>query len=130
MNDAQHLADRYVSVWIEADPDRRRQAIAEIWRPDGQHYVDVREARGYDALEQRIVGSYERNIRDGRHRFRSAPGALGLRDLVVVPWEMMVADSERKVASGVYATQLLPFYDAQAVSLFGAFESLVYDMTG
>jgi hypothetical protein len=101
MNDAQHLADRYVSVWNEADPDRRRQAIAEIWRPDGQHYVDVREARGYDALEQRIVGSYERNIRDGRHRFRSAPGALGLRDLVVVPWEMMVADSERKVASGV-----------------------------
>src|ERR1700720_2206949 len=60
MNDAQYLADRYVSVWIEADPDRRRQAIAEIWRPDGQHYVDVREARGYDALEQRIVGSYER----------------------------------------------------------------------
>jgi hypothetical protein len=101
MNDAQHLADRYVSVWNEADPDRRRQAIAEIWRPDGQHYVDVREARGYDALEQRIVGSYERNIRDGRHRFRSAPGALGLRDLVVVPWEMMVADSERKVASGI-----------------------------
>ena len=101
MNDAQHLADRYVSVWNEADPDCRRQAIAEIWRPDGQHYVDVREARGYDALEQRIVGSYERNIRDGRHRFRSAPGALGLRDLVVVPWEMMVADSERKVASGV-----------------------------
>ena len=101
MNNAQHLADRYVSVWNESDPDRRRQAIAEIWRPDGQHYVDVREARGYDALEQRIVGSYERNIRDGRHRFRSAPGALCLRDLVVVPWEMMVADSERKVASGL-----------------------------
>ena len=101
MNDARHLADRYVSVWNEADPDRRRQAIAEIWRPDGQHYVDVREARGYDALEQRIVGSYERNIRDGRHRFRSAPGALGLRDMVVVRWEMMVADSERKVASGL-----------------------------
>ena len=46
MNDAQHLADRYVSVWNEADPERRRQAIAEIWRPDGQHYVDMREACG------------------------------------------------------------------------------------
>ena len=101
MNHAQHLADRYVSVWNEADPERRRQAIAEIWRPEGQHYVDEREAHGYEALEQRIVGSYERNIRDGRHRFRSAPGALGLRDLVVVRWEMMVADGERKVASGL-----------------------------
>ena len=35
-----------------------------------------------------------------------------------------------KQVAGVYATQLLPFYDAQAVSLFGAFESAVYDMTG
>ena len=35
-----------------------------------------------------------------------------------------------KQVAGVYATQLLPFYDAQAVSLFGAFESVVYDMTG
>jgi methyl acetate hydrolase len=35
-----------------------------------------------------------------------------------------------KQVAGVYTTQLLPFYDAQAVSLFGAFESVVYDMTG
>ena len=35
-----------------------------------------------------------------------------------------------KHVAAVYATQLLPFYDAQAVSLFGAFESVVYDMTG
>jgi hypothetical protein len=101
MNDAQHFADRYVSVWNEADPGRRRQAIAEIWRSDGQHYVDMREVCGYEELEQRIVGSYERNIRDGRHCFRAAPGALGLRDMVVVRWEMMVADSERKVAAGL-----------------------------
>ena len=31
---------------------------------------------------------------------------------------------------GMGGFQLLPFYDAQAVSLFGAFESVVYDMTG
>jgi methyl acetate hydrolase len=35
-----------------------------------------------------------------------------------------------KQVAGVYATQLLPFYDAQAVSLFGAFESAVYEMAG
>jgi methyl acetate hydrolase len=35
-----------------------------------------------------------------------------------------------KQVAGVYATQLLPFYDPQAVSLFGAFESAVYDMAG
>jgi CubicO group peptidase (beta-lactamase class C family) len=38
-------------------------------------------------------------------------------------------DPAKRVA-GVYATQLLPFFDAPAVALFGAFESAVYDMAG
>lgn len=33
-----------------------------------------------------------------------------------------------KQVAGVYAAQLLPFFDADAVALFGAFESAVYDM--
>jgi len=33
-----------------------------------------------------------------------------------------------KQVAGVYATQLLPFFDADAVALFGAFESAVYQM--
>jgi len=36
-------------------------------------------------------------------------------------------DPSRNVA-GVYAAQLLPFFDAYAVGLFGAFESAVYEM--
>jgi CubicO group peptidase (beta-lactamase class C family) len=36
-------------------------------------------------------------------------------------------DPSKKVA-GVYATQLLPFFDAAAVALFGAFETAVYEM--
>src|ERR1700759_2051099 len=64
MNEAQQLADRYVAVWSETDPERRRRAIAELWTPDGEHYVGAREVRGYDELEQRIKGSHEKNIRD------------------------------------------------------------------
>jgi methyl acetate hydrolase len=33
-----------------------------------------------------------------------------------------------KNVAGVYASQLLPFFDADAVALFGAFESAVYEM--
>ncbi|HET7882631.1 MAG TPA: serine hydrolase domain-containing protein [Acetobacteraceae bacterium] len=36
-------------------------------------------------------------------------------------------DPSKKVA-GVFATQLLPFFDAAAVALFGAFEAAVYEM--
>ena len=36
--------------------------------------------------------------------------------------------SDRSATPGVYATQLLPFYDARAVALFEAFESAIYEM--
>ena len=100
MDDAQRLAERYVAVWNETDAERRRHAIAELWTPDGQHYVNAREAHGYDALEQRIIGSYERNVRDGGHRFRAVAGARALRDVVTFDWEMLPGNSERMVASG------------------------------
>lgn len=101
MNEAQHLAERYVAVWSESDPARRRRAIAELWREDGEHYVGEREVRGWEALEQRIVGSYEKNIRDGGHRFRAAQDARALRDVVTFHWEMLPANGDNVVATGL-----------------------------
>jgi hypothetical protein len=100
MNDAQCLANRYVAVWNETDPEQRSRAIAELWTPDGEHFVDVRAARGYAALERRIAGSHEKNVRDGGHRFRSAKGARALRDIVTFEWEMLRAAEETVVARG------------------------------
>lgn len=101
MDDAQRLADRYVAVWNETDPERRRRAIVELWTPDGRHYVGTREAHGYAALEARITGSHEKNVRDGRHRFRARLDARALRDAVTFHWEMLPADGERVVATGL-----------------------------
>jgi len=101
MIDAQDLADKYVAVWNESDPERRRQQIAALWVPDGQHYTDVREARGYDALEQRIIGSYNKNVRDGGHRFRARQDARTLRDIVVLHWEMLSPADDRVATWGL-----------------------------
>ena len=100
MDEPQQLADRYVAVWNETDPERRRRAIAALWAAEGEHYVGAREVRGYDALEQRIIGSHEKNVRDGGHRFRAVPDARALRDVVTFHWEMLQADSEDVVATG------------------------------
>ena len=43
-------------------------AAALLRSPDGRHYVDTREACGYNALEKRITGSHEKNVRDGGRR--------------------------------------------------------------
>src|SRR5690348_16745716 len=67
MDTAQDIAERYVAVWNETDPERRRRQIAELWTPAGRHYVDQREVHGYDALEKRITVSHEKNVRDYGH---------------------------------------------------------------
>jgi len=100
MLDAQTLADRYVDVWNERDEESRRVAIAALWVPDGQHYVEGREARGYEALEKRIRGSHEKNVRDDGNRFRAAKDVRRLRDVVTFQWEMLPADSETVLAMG------------------------------
>lgn len=101
MDTPQQLADRYVAVWNETDPERRRHAIADLWTADGQHYVNAREVRGLDALDQRVTGSHEKNVRDNGYRFRAKPDARALHDVVTFHWEMLPADSEAVVATGL-----------------------------
>ena len=102
MSDVQKLADRYVAIWNETDDAMRRKTIAEIWAADGRHYSGTLEAHGYDALEKRITGSNEKNIKIGGNRFRSVKNAQALRNVVFFNWEMTPAgDDKTVVAAGV-----------------------------
>ena len=101
MLDPQRLADRYIAVWHETDDERRRDAIAALWVRDGRHFVAAREAQGYAALETRIRGSHEKNVRDDGNRFRAVPGARRLHDVVTFYWEMLPADADTVLAKGL-----------------------------
>jgi hypothetical protein len=101
MPDPQTLADRYVAVWNEADEQRRRDAISALWVPNGQHFVEGRQARGYDELEKRVRGSHERNVRDNGNRFRAAPGARRLHDVITFHWEMLSANGDTVLVRGL-----------------------------
>jgi hypothetical protein len=92
MSNPQQLADRYAAVWNETDAEARRKAIAGMWLPDGVHYVRDREARGYIALEQRIIGSHQKNVLDGGYRFRAVRNAQALRNAITFNWEMVAPD--------------------------------------
>ena len=89
MTSAQELADRYVAVWNETGAGARRNIIHELWVPDGLHFVGVREARGYDELEQRIIGSHEKNVSVAGNSFRAVMNARALRNGVTFNWEMI-----------------------------------------
>ena len=57
--------------------------------------------RGYDALEKRIRGSHEKNVRDNGNRFRAARNARRLHDVITFHWEMLPADSETVSVRGL-----------------------------
>lgn len=104
--DAQDLADRYAAAWNEPDAHARREAIAALWAPDGEHYVGTREVRGHAALEERVTGSYLKNVRDAGHRFRAVQDAQRLRDVVTFHWEMVRPASGEVLATGLEFLQL------------------------
>jgi hypothetical protein len=125
MNDTQTLTERYVALWNEPDPDRRRQAIRELWTDGGAQVLEppqeLREAaaaigfraprlesRGYDELEERVTRAYEDFVGSGRFRFRGRANASRLDDIVKFGWEMVPADGGEVAAVGLDVLLLAP----------------------
>jgi hypothetical protein len=112
MGNSNDLADHYVALWNEPDPDRRRQLIAELWAVDGAQILqppqEIREiaarpgigltatleARGHAALEVRATSAYEAFIAPGAFRFRRRDNVERLADVVKFNWEMVSTDGE------------------------------------
>jgi hypothetical protein len=99
--DAQQLADRYAAIWNEADPAVRRGEIEQLWRPDGEHFVATKEARGHAALEDRVTGAYDKNVRIAGHSFRAVRNAQRLRDVITFNWEMIEPETRKVLAVGL-----------------------------
>jgi hypothetical protein len=109
---AGELADRYVALWNEPDPDRRRQMIAALWTEDGSHILQppeeirevaarpgigmtaVLEARGYEEIEARAATAYEEWVGSQELSFRRRADAERLHDVVKFHWEAIAKDGE------------------------------------
>ena len=60
MTDATHIATRYIAVWNETDPARRRALLAESWA-DNATYVDpLMGGEGHDQIGALIAAVHNR----------------------------------------------------------------------
>jgi len=104
--DAQVLAGRYISVWMEPDAGLRRSQVEALWAADGRHVLhppqQIREiaaelgfdhttleAHGYDAIETRVLRSYDTLVAPGVYTFRAREDAVRLHEMVHFTWEMV-----------------------------------------
>lgn len=106
ISDAQKLACRYADIWNEPYPNVRATVIAELWRPDGVHCVRKLHAQGYQALQQRITDSHNKNVRDGDCRFRAVSNAQQVQNVITFNWEMLRPNSDEVAAVGLEFIEL------------------------
>lgn len=89
------VTEDYIAMWHEADPARRRERIAALWSPEGENCNRQSVSRGWDALQTRVTGAWEKWIRDGNYRFRAAREPTSHHNVMKFDWEMATASGER-----------------------------------
>jgi hypothetical protein len=107
MLDVTEIVSNYVAVWNEADPEQRRRRIEAVWVPDGTSCYRLLDARGYDAIEGRVAGSWDKWLRDGKRVFR--PKATVCQGSVVKSaWEIVTVPGGAVAAEGLSFLVLAP----------------------
>ena len=103
------LSERYVALWNEPDPERRRATVRELWTEDGGQLLDppqeireqaaalgffasVLEARGHAAVEQRVAIAYEQFVAPGDAAFRPRGTPVQLGNVLKFDWEYAPLD--------------------------------------
>jgi len=83
MTDANTIASRYIELWNERTPNRRRAILSENWASDA-HYVDpLMSGDGHDGVDALVAGVQQR-FPD--FRFRLLGRADGFGDHVRFSW--------------------------------------------
>jgi len=99
--DIADLVNRYVAVWNESDPHVRRKSISELWAPDGATYHRFIDARGREAVEARVAGSWVKWVQTNGYIFRSRRNVRAHHDVVAFSWEMVPAGGGEGAAMGL-----------------------------
>ncbi len=94
------FVDRYMGMWNEPDAARRRATIEELWAPDAANYTASIEAIGHDAIEARVIRSYDAFVGTGAHTFRSAQPYVAHHGALRVWWEMVALADGTVAAMG------------------------------
>ena len=57
MHTHQFIAERYLAMWNEPDPDRRRALVAAVWTSDGRYADPLMQGQGHEGIAAMIEGA-------------------------------------------------------------------------
>jgi len=96
--DAMNLAERYVDIWNESDPDERAAAVGATWSEDASYVDPVANAAGRDEIVA-LIGAVQAQVPG--HRFRLLHDTVDAHHNVMrFGWELVPAAGGESLAVG------------------------------
>jgi hypothetical protein len=113
--------DRYIAMWNETDPDRRRQLIAGLWTEDCTHADPMARVEGPDGIDGLVSTVQERFP---GHRFRRTSEVDSHNGHVRFSWELKPERGPAPVCGTDFGTMtpdgrlraITAFFDAEPAS--------------
>ena len=118
MTQTETAVDGYFTMWNEADPQRRRAAIAASWTDDASYVDPMFTAQGHDGLEQLAAGAQQQFP---GHRFRRTTPVDAHHDRARWGWDLVGPDGTPVVVGVDYA---LLAEDGRIREITGFFDQL------
>jgi hypothetical protein len=89
MDACNDLVDRYIALWNETDPERRRRLVAGTFSDRASYLDPLMASEGLAAIDHMVEAVQERFP---GHRFRRAGAVDGHHDRIRFGWELTSAD--------------------------------------
>jgi hypothetical protein len=80
---------RYLSMWHEPDPARRREIVVGLWAEDGENYTPRFAVRGFDEIIPRVTRAHDAYVASKGFVFRPAGNADTHHNVIKFVWDMV-----------------------------------------
>jgi len=115
MSDPDALVDRYIAMWNETDPARRRALVAETWTETARYLDPALSGEGRDGIAAMVAQVQERFP---GHRFRRTGPVDGHHDRIRFAWALgpdggpdVVSGTDFAVLAGDRLDAVTGFFD-------------------
>jgi len=120
MSNVNEVVVRYLAVWNEREPRKRRELVAKTWTEDGTYVDAARDGKGHESLDAMIATAqghfpgYRLNLASGievHHdylRFSWAAGGTADAPLFIKGTDFVVLDGDGRIKSVVGFTDAAP----------------------
>jgi hypothetical protein len=98
MSDVTTLVDRYIALWNEGDPDRRRALVEQVFTADGRYLDPLMAGEGTDGIDAMVAAA---QAQFPGTRFELAAGPDHHHDRVRFTWQLKLVNGGGELATGI-----------------------------